>query len=83
MGTTRNGARTFLELVVKMCRLSHMPGFRQGLRTILGNDAGDELWGFWNPFCVYVESLLALDDKWNRRDASLPDIDGSEDAPFG
>ena len=83
MGTTRNGARTFLELIAKMCQLSHLPGFRQGLRTILGPEAGDELFGFWNPLCLYVESLLALDDHWNKKDASLPDIDDSEDSPFG
>jgi hypothetical protein len=83
MGVNRNGARSFLDLVQKMCKLSHLPGFKAGLNKILGPDAGTELWGFWNPFCLYVESLIALDDHFNRRDATLPDIDGSEDAPFG
>jgi hypothetical protein len=54
------------------------------LRQILGTDAGDELWGFWDPFCQYVESLIALDNYFNKRDAGLPDIaEGDEDGPFG
>ena len=83
MGTQRNGARTFLNLAVKLCRLSHMPGFRLGLRKILGNDPADELYGFWTPFCLYVESLTSLDDYFNMRDATLPDMADGEDAPFG
>lgn len=83
MGLQRNGARTFLTVVAKACKLSHMPGFRAGLNGILGPDAASDLYGFWTPFCTFVESLMALDDWYNKRDASLPDLDGSEDAPFG
>lgn len=83
MGSTRNGARTFLTVVAYACKLSHMSGFRLGLTTILGPDAAADLYGFWTPFCQFVESLMALDDWYNKKDATLPDTDGSEDAPFG
>lgn len=83
MGATRNGARTFLTVVAHACKLSHLPGFRAGLSTILGPDAASDLYGFWTPFCNFVESLMALDDWYNKRDATLPDTDGSEDGPFG
>jgi hypothetical protein len=83
MGVTRNGARTFLDLAVKVCKLSHLPGFRLGLRHILGNDAADELYGFWTPFCSYLESLQSLDNYFNKRDAGLPDLSGGEDTAFG
>jgi hypothetical protein len=32
---------------------------------------------------MMFESLQGLDDHFNRRDATLPDAEGSEDAPFG
>lgn len=83
MGTTRNGARTFLFVVQKACKLSHLPGFRNGLTTILGPDAAADLYALWTPLCEMVESIIALDDYFNRRDATLPDTDGSEDGPFG
>lgn len=79
MGVTRNGARTFLDIAVKACRLSHMPGFRAGLRKILGTDAGDQLYEFWTPFCLYVESLTSLDNFFNMKDALSPDLAGGED----
>lgn len=83
MGITRNGARTFLFVVQKACRLSHTPGFVNGLRTILGSGDADTLYAAWTPFCVILESLIALDDWFNRRDASLPDPEGGEDGPLG
>ena len=83
MGTNRNGARTFLEVIAKACRLSHMPGFRTGVDTILGPDSSTDLIAVWTPLCTLVETLIAGDDYWNKRDASLPDLVGSEDAPFG
>jgi hypothetical protein len=30
-----------------------------------------------------LESIIALDDWFNKRDATLPDTEGSEDGPFG
>lgn len=83
MGAKRNGARTFLDVVAKACKLSHLPGFRAGLSAILGADAASDLYGFWTPFCTFVESLMSIDDWYNKRDATLPDGDGSEDGPFG
>jgi hypothetical protein len=83
MGKTRNGARTFLFLLQQACKMSHLAGFRNGLTTILGPDAASDLYGFWTPLCEFVESIIALDDYFNRRDATLPDTDGSEDGPFG
>lgn len=84
MGITRNGARTFLTVGLQACRLSHIPGFRAGLNKILSPTVATELWGFWEPFCQYLESLAALDDYFNKRDATLPDTaEGDEDGPFG
>lgn len=83
VGVTRNGARTFLDLGVKLCKLSHLPGFRLGLRKILGPTVADELFGFWTPFCQYLESLQSLDNYFNMRDAGLPDFVGGEDQALG
>lgn len=83
MGITRNGARTFLFFVQKACKLSHMAGFKNGLDTILGPDSSTDLYALWTPFCALLESIIALDDWFNKRDATLPDTDGSEDAPLG
>jgi hypothetical protein len=79
----RNGARTFIFLMVKICRLSHTKGFDLGLRTILGPDNANSFLAVWRPACVLFEGLQALDDHFNQRDATLPDEPGSEDAPFG
>jgi len=83
MAKTRTGARTFLFLLQKCCRLSHIAGFRQGLTQILGPDAANDFYTLWTPACNMLESIIALDDYFNKRDATLPDTDGSEDAPFG
>jgi hypothetical protein len=79
----RNGARSFLDLAVKVCRLSHIAGFQNGLRTILGAADADALYAVWTPFCSVLEGIVSLDDHFNRRDATLPDPVGGEDAPFG
>ena len=83
MGKTRNGARTFLFLLQKACHLSHMAGFRTGLSQILGPDAATDFYTLWTPACNMLESIIALDDYFNKRDATLPDTEGSEDGPFG
>jgi hypothetical protein len=83
VGKTRTGARTFLFVVQHACKLSHTAGFVGGLRTIIGSDDADTLYALWTPFCSLLESLISLDDWWNRRDATLPDSSGGEDAPFG
>jgi hypothetical protein len=83
MAKTRTGARTFLFLMQKCCHLSHMAGFRGGLTTILGPDSAADFYALWTPACTMLESIIALDDWFNKRDATLPDSDGSEDGPFG
>jgi len=83
LGKTRNGARTFLTIMQHCCKLSHMAGFRTGLTNILGPDAAADLYGVWTPACTMLESIIALDDYYNKRDATAPDSDGSEDGPFG
>lgn len=70
MGTQRNGARTLLELIAKACKLSRLPGFRSGMAAILGNDVATEFLGFWDPLCLYVDSLIALDNYFNKKDAT-------------
>lgn len=60
-----------------------MAGFRGGLTTILGPDSAADFYALWSPACQMLESIIALDDWFNRRDATLPDSDGSEDGPFG
>lgn len=79
----RNGARTFIWLMVKACRLSHTKGFVLGLQQILGTDSANDFYALWTPACAIFESLQSLDDHFNQRDATLPDADGSEDGPFG
>jgi hypothetical protein len=67
----------------KCCHLSHMAGFRSGLSTILGPDSAADFYALWTPACTMLESIIALDDWFNKRDATLPDTEGSEDGPFG
>lgn len=83
MGTTRNGARTYLDVIAKACKLSRLPGFRTGLRQILGTTDADALFAVWEPLCLFVDFLLSTDDWYNKRDATLPDNTDGEDAPFG
>lgn len=83
MAKTRTGARTFLFLIQKCCHLSHMAGFKTGLDKILGPDASTDFYSLWTPACNMIESIIALDDYFNKRDATLPDLDGSEDEPLG
>jgi hypothetical protein len=79
----RNGARTFIWLMVKACRLSHTKGFQLGMRQILGAADADSFYALWSPACIAFEALQALDDHFNQRDATLPDPAEGEDGPFG
>lgn len=81
MGTTRNGARTFLDLMAKACRMSHLPGFRTALEQILGTDAYVVFLAAWEPLCVLVDGLIASDDWFNQKDRSSPSEPGGEDIP--
>lgn len=82
MGAQRNGARLTLELIAKCCKLSRLPGFRGGIAQILGSDVATTFFSFWDPLCLYVDSLIALDNYFNKKDAS--DEGESEDGvPVG
>lgn len=72
----RTGARTFLEFARSACRLSHIPGFKAGLDRILGNNASNQLYAVWTPFCTTLEELMALDDYFNKIDMTAPDVGG-------
>ena len=78
MGSIRNGARTFLVGMAYACKLSRMPGFRNGLRSILGSENGDAVFALWEPLCLIVDSLIAADNYFNRKDY-LDDDDTGED----
>jgi hypothetical protein len=78
MGLTRNGARTFLTIISHACKLSHIPGFVLGLRTILGTDPADTLYALWTPLCSFVEVLIASDNYFNKVDYVEEEV-GSED----
>lgn len=81
MGITRNGARTFLNILQKACRLSHLPGFTNGIIRILGASDGATFMALWEPLCALVDQLVALDDHFNRIDATSPSETGGEDNP--
>ena len=68
MGVIRNGARTFLNILEKACKLSRMRGFREGVISILGNDRAVDLFAVWDPLCMVVESLVQLDNHFNEID---------------
>jgi len=79
MGIHRNGARTFLNVIQKACKLSHMPGFTAGLGGILGTEEAVAFFEVWTPFCTFVDGLIALDDWYNKVDATTPSIGDGED----
>jgi hypothetical protein len=79
MGTNRNGARTYLFVIQKACKLSRLSGFRLGLTTILGPDDSATLFAVWEPFCAVVDALVATDDWFNRKDNTLPNEGGGNE----
>lgn len=82
MGLQRNGARTMLNFIAKACQLSRIPGFRTGVANILGGEVATTFLEFWDPLCQYVDSLIALDNYFNKKDAN--DEGESEDGvPVG
>jgi hypothetical protein len=84
MGFSRNGARTFLDVIAKACRLSRLPGFQGGLVRILGTTAYEELIAVWEPFCTVVDALIAVDNWYNKKDAAAEDdAGGDEDGTAG
>lgn len=77
MGSTRNGARTALNLIAKACKLSRTNGWRIGITTILGEEA-TEFFAVWDPFCAVVDLLIGADNFYNQIDFS-EETTGSED----
>jgi hypothetical protein len=82
MGVIVNGARTFLNLLAKACKLSHKPGFTTGVSVILGPETATALLALWYPLCVAVEGLIAQDNFYNQID-TVPEQDGDEDVVIG
>ncbi len=78
MGAIRNGARTFLNILNKACKLSHFPGFRPAVIRILGSDNASTLFGLWDPLCLFVEELVAADNWYNQIDFRIEAIDGED-----
>jgi hypothetical protein len=82
MGLTRNGARTFLALMAKACKMSRLPGFQTGLNLILGPGVASDVMSLWNPLCTFIDGLNSLDNFFNQRDTANDDGAG-EDASVG
>ena len=78
MGTTVYGARSVLNLMRKICRLSHTPGFRPAIISIIGGTEATEFFLLFDPLCVFVEVLIASDNWFNQIDF-VPDASGAED----
>lgn len=70
MGSQRNGARTFLALLERACKLSRLPGFVGGVRLILGVDDGNTFLALWQPLCGFIDALVGVDNYYNKKDAS-------------
>lgn len=68
MGITRNGARTFLNVMAKACKLSHTSGFVTGLNSILGPENAGQVYALWTPLCALIETLIAADNYFNQVD---------------
>lgn len=81
MGDIRNGARTFLNLMAKACKLSKLRGFRGGLVQILGAESAATFFGLWDPLCSFVDTLVGLDNWFNQIDASNDDSTGEDATP--
>jgi hypothetical protein len=77
MGTRRNGARTVLDLLAKACKMSRLPGFRNGVFAILGDDA-TAFFAVWDPMCAAVDLLISADNWYNQIDYHI-DVAGNED----
>lgn len=68
MGTTRNGARSALNLLAKACKLSRLPGFAVGVDGILGPVEGPEFRAAWSTMCVIIDAAVAADNYYNQID---------------
>ena len=81
MGQHRNGARTLLDLMARCCKLTRLPGFRLGLNSILGSSTATDFMALWEPLCMFVDGLVALDNFYNQKDTADTDGTGEDDTP--
>jgi hypothetical protein len=79
MAKTRTGARKALDILRVACRLSHIPGFRNGVNEILGANRAADFFSVWDPFCSTLDLIMSEDDFFNRMDATGPSVIGGED----
>lgn len=79
MGTIRNGARTFLTIMAKACRLSKLPGFRAGLISILGSSNATQFFNLWDPLCAFIDVLVGVDNWYNQIDRVDDDFTGEDE----
>nr|CRY96348.1 hypothetical protein [uncultured prokaryote] len=83
MGTLVNGARTFLRILAKACKLSHLPGFRIGLTNILGFEQIAAFYAVWTPLCELVDAYVEADNWYNQKDYQNTDGTGEDTNPPG
>jgi len=83
MPPVRTGARSFNDIIRKACRLSHIPGWAGGMEEILGEVGFADIAPLWYAFCAAFETLMSLDDHFNREDRSEPNPTGGEDEGRG
>lgn len=81
MGQLRNGARTFLDMTAKICKLSRTPGFRTGMNSILGVEVAEPLLAAFEPFCALVDAAIATDNYFNQVDRQDDDGTGEDGSP--
>ena len=74
-----HGAREFLDLIVKLCRLSHTPGFVLGLQTIMGINEAADVYTAWTTVCNIIDLAVAADDHFNQVDTVNEGDAGGED----
>jgi len=74
----RTGAPTWARLIVKACKLSHLPRWRASATLMLGGDAADIL-AAWDVFCDLFELFLGADNYPLQIDTQVPY--GPEDLP--
>jgi hypothetical protein len=78
MGVQRTGARSVLNFLKKCCELSVTPGFRSGIISILGPSDATAFFGYWDPFCAFINILVSGDNYFNQIDTA-PEDTGDED----
>lgn len=78
MGRIRNGARSALGLLAKVCQLSRIPGFRGGVVEILGSANATSFFALWDPLCSFIDVLIGADNWFNQIDSVDDDGTGED-----